>query len=389
MKHLARAMVKLLTPPLLLLPRYRRAQAARAAAAQVAANVAMEAARRARSLAADALNLPDVPWTLSQREQVKALRRIAVGLLADAASAAMVSAAEAKALLGPPQVPRGLLKPYYEKTEAAIFDATRAAADAQAAAASIAGPPSHVGDFSSWAEAVAAAGGYDMQLILDIHREATREVQSGRSPYERDSVLFNAHEYFFPVLAALVFAMDRNGDGLTVLDFGGALGSSYWQNRELLSRLGPLQWRVVEQLHFAAAGRAEFENDELRFFSDLKSGWEKVPDLVLLSSVLQYLENPFALLEEISRRAPRFILVDRTPVLDSGRERIVVQTVPPSIYPASYACRLFAYGAIEAALVDRYDLRYAFEAHVGTFIEVDGARAQYRGCFFERKLDSR
>jgi putative methyltransferase (TIGR04325 family) len=249
------------------------------------------------------------------------------------------------------------------------------------------GPPNwHRGNYATWAEAVAQAKGYQAGNILDIQRASMRKVRDGEAVYERDSVLFDEIEYYFPTLAALLVIAGRNGNRLSVLDFGGALGSTYYQNRHLLSHLAPLRWHVVEQPHFVAAGQAEFQNDQLRFFPTMEASWQvSPPDVVLLSSVLQYLDDPFAFLAEIDRRAPPYILVDRTPVLDAGAERIVVQTVPPSIYPATYACRLFAPGAIEAALSEHYDVRYRYEVHIGTTIDVEDSRARYRGCFLERR----
>jgi putative methyltransferase (TIGR04325 family) len=247
-------------------------------------------------------------------------------------------------------------------------------------------PSWHQGDYQSWDEAVAAAKGYQAANILEIQRAAMRKVRDGKAVYERDSVLFDEIEYFFPTLAALLLVASRNGNRLSVLDFGGALGSTYYQNRHMLSHLGELTWHVVEQPHFVEAGRAEFRNGQLDFHPDIDAAWAvRTPDVVVLSSVLQYLGDPFSLLRQIADRDPPYILVDRTPVLDEGRERIVVQTVPPSIYPATYACRLFAPGAIEAALQDRYEPRFHFEVHAGTTIDVDQSRARYRGIFFERR----
>ena len=107
--------------------------------------------------------------------------------------------------------------------------------------------------------------------------------------------------------------------------------------------------------------------------------------MVLFSSVLQYLEQPAELLAEIAASGPPYILVDRTPILDCGPERIVVQTVPPSIYPASYACRLFAPGAMEAVVAPAYDVVFDFEVHVGTVIQVDESLARYRGMLFRHQ----
>ena len=244
----------------------------------------------------------------------------------------------------------------------------------------------HRGDYASWGEATAAAEGYQAESILEIQRAAMRKVRDGQAVYERDSVLFDQIEYFFPSLSALLHVAGRRGNGLTVLDFGGALGSSYYQNRGMLSGVEPLRWHVVEQPHFVAAGQAEFTNEHLRFFPTIESAWKAAPpDIVLFSSVLQYLDDPWALLDQVQALGAPFILVDRTPVLDAGRERLVVQVVPPSIYTASYACRLFEPDGIPAALAARYSLRYPFQVHEATTIVAGDAVARYRGYFFERR----
>lgn len=249
-------------------------------------------------------------------------------------------------------------------------------------------PPAwHRGNYPDWASAAAVAEGYDAANILDIQRAAMRKVRDGAAPYERDSVVFDRIEYFFPTLAALLLIAARNDNRLSVLDFGGALGSSYYQNRGLLSHLQSLSWHVVEQDHFVAAGQAEFQNEQLRFFSTIgESAAASRPDVVLLSSVLQYLEDPVGVLAQLANLGVDYILVDRTPILEAGPERIVVQTVPPSIYPASYACRLLAPGAIEAALAPAYRIVYRFDAQVGDAIILDEQVAHHRGMLLQREL---
>jgi putative methyltransferase (TIGR04325 family) len=244
----------------------------------------------------------------------------------------------------------------------------------------------HRGNFSHWSDAVAAADGYDTPAILDKQRNAARKVRDGAAIYERDSVLFGRIEYSFPMLAALLLVSGLNRGNLTVLDFGGALGSSYYQNRGLLKHVA-LRWHIVDQPQFVKAGKAEFENASLKFFPSIDEAWAAgPPDLVLLSSVLQYLEEPFEFLADIVARGPRFILVDRTPVLVEGQERIVVETGRPDIYTNSYPCRLFAPGMIAGALGRDYCMPYDFDTHVGTVITAEDARATYRGYFFQRGL---
>jgi putative methyltransferase (TIGR04325 family) len=248
-------------------------------------------------------------------------------------------------------------------------------------------PQLYHGSYSKWGDAVREADGYDAEIILSTQRQATAKVRDGLAVYERDSVIFPEIEYSFPVLAALLNVASLRGNRLHVLDFGGALGSSYFQNRAMLSHMEALSWCIVEQPQFVAIGKAEFESETLHFFETIEGAVNFAkPDVILMSSVLQYLEFPFALLSELDRYKIDFLLLDRTPVMDRAEERIVVQTVPPSIYPSSYACRLFGKGEIEAALEESYTLKYAFQAHIGSeIILADHERATWRGFFFERR----
>ena len=64
--------------------------------------------------------------------------------------------------------------------------------------------------------------------------------------YERDSIAFNEREYAFPVATALLWAASVQQNRLRVLDFGGALGTVFVQNRPFLSYLEKLKWLIVE-----------------------------------------------------------------------------------------------------------------------------------------------
>jgi putative methyltransferase (TIGR04325 family) len=117
---------------------------------------------------------------------------------------------------------------------------------------------SFTGDFESRQAARANATGYEADEILSRVVNATRKVVSGEAVYERDSVLFDDIEYWWPLLASLLqTALQRNS--LPGIDCDGSLGSTVRQNRRYLERLDvQIAWRVVEQSHFVAAGRREF-----------------------------------------------------------------------------------------------------------------------------------
>ena len=60
-------------------------------------------------------------------------------------------------------------------------------------------------------------------LILGKVLEATLKVKNGEAVYERDLVLFDHIEFYWPVLSGLMWVAARNNGRLNVLDYGGTL----------------------------------------------------------------------------------------------------------------------------------------------------------------------
>jgi putative methyltransferase (TIGR04325 family) len=155
--------------------------------------------------------------------------------------------------------------------------------------------------------------------------------------------LFDEIEYSWSLLAGLMWVAARSGGTLNVLDFGGSLGSTYFQNRAFLSALPEVRWNIVEQSRHVETGKALFEDDRLHFYSDIAACQADTgPNVVLLSGVLQCLERPYAILDQILALSCNHIIIDRTPFWAGPTDRLCVQTVPPSIYPASYPSWIFS-----------------------------------------------
>lgn len=193
------------------------------------------------------------------------------------------------------------------------------------------------GPFASWDEAVTVSSGYDNNQILNKVLAATLKVKNGDAAYERDSVLFDKIQYSWPVTAGLMCAAAQDGGHLSVLDFGGSLGSSYFQNRQFLEGLKDVRWSVVEQYHFVKAGQEYIQDNQLRFYETIDDCVliEK-PNVLLLSAVLQYLENPEPILNELLTLNSKIIVVDLAIINKGIESKIYLQKVPSSIYSASY-----------------------------------------------------
>ncbi|MBL8350021.1 MAG: methyltransferase, TIGR04325 family [Burkholderiaceae bacterium] len=239
-----------------------------------------------------------------------------------------------------------------------------------------------------WAAARARSKGYATDLIVDSVAQATREVQAGRAVFERDSVLFHQADYRYEVVAALLRTASLQDGCLDVIDCGGSLGSTYRQCRPLLTGLRRLRWRVLEQAHFVAAGRREFTTDELSFASSVAELPDfDAPPLLLLSSVLQYLEDPMQMLRDLLRLKPAAVVVDRTPLSEIDEHRLTVQHVPKAIYDASYPCWILSRRRLLQVLSEE-GLRIVgqFPCPEGSFTTDSGFQFEFRGLIAEREI---
>jgi len=200
-----------------------------------------------------------------------------------------------------------------------------------------------VGNYSTWAEAQRDSVGYDADIILKKTTDALGKVKRGEAVYERDSVLFNEIQYAWPLLAGLMWVAARDNGKLNVLDVGGSLGSSYFQNRAFLAGLSTVRWNIIEQPRQVEAGRREFQDHQLKFYASIDECFaETQPQVILLSSVLQYLEAPYDLLDKLLASPCPFLIIDRTPFWEGSADCLCIQHVPPEIYPASYPSWIFS-----------------------------------------------
>lgn len=239
------------------------------------------------------------------------------------------------------------------------------------------------GDYRSWDEAMAASTGYDSEIILEKTSAALLKVKNGEAVYERDSVLFDEIEYSWSVLAGLMWVAARSGGTLNVLDFGGSLGSTYFQNRAFLSALPCVRWNIIEQSRYVESGKARFEDDRLHFYSDIVACLADTgPNVVLLSSVLQYLERPYTVFNQILGLPCNHIIIDRSPFWAGPTDHLCVQTVPPDIYPASYPSWIFSRQLFHTYLNEKWQIKAEFDSLDSLSAPV---KAVWQGLILERR----
>jgi len=240
------------------------------------------------------------------------------------------------------------------------------------------------GRYANWQHALAQTTGYNADSVLQRVKAAALKVKNGEASYERDGIARNDIEVFYPLLAALLLVASRNQNRLSLVDYGGSLGTSYRQNFPFLNHLNSLQWHLIEQKMFVDEGRKTFEDKHLHFYYSLSEVLQKdTPQLLLFSSSLQYMEKPYELLTQVKQSKIEYLLIDRTAFIDEAEDRLTVQKVPPAFYDASYPCWFFSEQKMDDFLKDTFEMVYGFESGQKVVLGLD--ELDYTGKLWRRK----
>jgi len=244
------------------------------------------------------------------------------------------------------------------------------------------------GDYRTYEEAKEKCTGYDEGHILQRIIDTTAKVKNGEAVYERDGILYDDISVNFHLLSVLLLVAGRNNNKLTIIDFGGSLGTSYYQNISYLSHLTNLNWCIIEQPKFVEVGKKAFENEHIQFYHSLEECFARHPEpnLLLISNALQYIDRPYELLEKIQLFRIPYLMVDLIAYNDKNRDRITIQHVPPVFYgiDASYPCTFFDRAKLESQLANNYNKVFDFIAeHEKYYIQLKPFR--YEGSFWQLK----
>lgn len=244
------------------------------------------------------------------------------------------------------------------------------------------------GNYPSWREAMAVSDGYDASFILEKVKTAILKVKNGEAVYERDSVLFDTIQYSWGLLAGLQKAAIEHNLKLSVLDFGGSLGSSYFQNKHFLNNLNSIEWSVVEQPHFVECGKTFIEDNELKFYHTIDDCLQsRKPNVLLLSGVLQCVKNPYQWIDTFLQYNIPYIIIDRTAFTNGLEDILTVQHVPQSIYRASYPAWFFNPKKLMDKFKASYEVIASFDSGFTPPVSImsTNAKGYWSGYILKRK----
>lgn len=246
-------------------------------------------------------------------------------------------------------------------------------------------PSGWFGNYSSWEDAVRECEGYEAAGILNKVKDSVLKVRNGEAVYERDSVLFDEVQYSVKLIQA--FNDSIYMQQLHVVDFGGSLGSTYFQHKNIFKDVKNLKWSVVEQKHFVDCGKKEISIGDLNFFYTIDEALkDQQNQVLLLSSVIPYFKEPYVLISQLLKYKFKFIIIDRTAFIKDADERITKQVVPEFIYKASYPAWFLSEKQFIDAFSYDYELIFDFEsAFDSDGILEDGKSVYRKGFYFKLK----
>ena len=194
------------------------------------------------------------------------------------------------------------------------------------------------GNFDNWNEAKKKSKGYNDNIIFIKTKKSLNKVLHGNAKYERDSVAFYKDN---PNSELIKIISEIKKSKINICDFGGSFASLYFQNIKFIKK-GEITWNVVEQKKYVDYARRKIKIKNLKFYKNINSVLNKKIDLIIFSSVLQYIEFPFEVLQKVIKKKVNKVLVLRTP-FSNKNNHIKIQIVPKNIYNSNYPVRIFNY----------------------------------------------
>jgi putative methyltransferase (TIGR04325 family) len=243
------------------------------------------------------------------------------------------------------------------------------------------------GDYANWDKALNATSGYDSDVILNKTADAYIQIKEGKGKYERDSYVFEEVQYSWPLVSALLWIANKKNGELNLIDFGGSIGSTYYQNKFFLSDLKSIKWHIIEQENFVKYGIANIQDETIRFHYSIEDilAYNGKPDVLLISCTLPYLSEPYKVLDNLLKYNFEYLVFDNTFFNYENRDRICVQIVSPDIYNASYPCWFLNYNKVLTFIKKNYSIIAEYKNE--SFLFLDGRKIQYKG--FIAKLNEK
>jgi putative methyltransferase (TIGR04325 family) len=191
----------------------------------------------------------------------------------------------------------------------------------------------------SWESAVAKSSGYESANVVEPIVAAAKRIQDDT---QASNFLTTRYQQ---IATGMLYCISQgrlnSGEPIRVLDVGGGGADYFNQFQEFAPHIN-FDWTVLETPALAEAMSNEFGRNltNLRWVSSIENTNETY-DVILCSSVFQYVEKPFELLATLVKKSG-FLIVNRISLVDSSEHFVAVQRIITNGKRASYPVHFFA-----------------------------------------------
>lgn len=200
------------------------------------------------------------------------------------------------------------------------------------------------GNYSTYESARENSTGYDNDLIIKKKIIAFNQILKKKAIYEQDTKLFYKEELDYNLISLIRELRLAKSSAVNILDYGGSFGSKYFKNYSEFKKNNLVNWTIIEQDKIVDYVNKNHFNIKIDFFKKIEDCNSKDFDLCLFSSSLQYLSNPYKILEKIVKKKINRFYFMKTPFdFENTHDKICIQYVPKNIYNASYPIKIFSY----------------------------------------------
>ena len=135
---------------------------------------------------------------------------------------------------------------------------------------------------------------------------------------------FQTHRILDSNNLKIMTAISLLSESPRILDIGGSAGTHFFLAKTIYPQKN-FEWRIFENETLVNETTKTENDSQLNYYSDFISATENyAPDLIILSSTLQYLVEPLEKLKTLVGLGSKYILVTKTP-MSNGTPKSVIQ----------------------------------------------------------------
>ena len=201
-------------------------------------------------------------------------------------------------------------------------------------------------EVGSWPEAQKAVAGYESDTAVESIIES---IQLAHASSTDTQALASRDLQIISSFAIAIAAVGVSNTKIKVVDVGGAGGDYFFMFANAMPAV-TFDWVVVETPALATAITKTNlgEGRNIRWVSSLDEAGNDF-DVALLSSVMQYVDDPYGLLNEVSNRC-KVMVINRIPLTSSDTDQATVQHVRTHGRRGAYPAWFFSQHAFLAQI---------------------------------------